>query len=338
MHSLKIYLFGKFRIEAEERPLPGFESSKAQELFWFLLCRRDRPQSRESLAELLWRNSSPSQSKKYLRQALWHMQQTVNEVFKQRHNHLIQADYDYVTLHTRDRIWLDVASYETAFSSCAKIPGRDLTAEQTEALLNAVELYRGDLLEGCYQDWCLCERERLKNMYLNMLNKLLSYSEEHNDFEVGILIGDRILSVDNVSERAHRRLMKLYYLAGDRPSALRQYARCRRALEDELGVRPSKSTIELYEQICNDSLQTKPLSNHPSNQADRLKAELRTTEPANHLANQPSGHRQSQRQDLPDPLPEIINRLQRLCGILTALQQTVHEEIESVEDALRTLH
>jgi DNA-binding SARP family transcriptional activator len=245
------------------------------------------------------------------------MQQTVNEVFKQRQNPLIQAEHDYVTLHMRDLFWLDVASYETAFSSCAKIPGRDLTDEQAAALLGAVELYRGDLLEGCYQDWCLCERERLKNMYLNMLNKLLGYCEEHNDFEVGISIGDRILSVDNVSELAHRKMMKLYYLAGDRTSALRQYARCRQALADELGVRPSRSTIELYEQICNDGLQTKPLS---------IQASI-----------QPSGRLQSQRQEVSDRLPEILNRLQHLCGVLTDLQQTVHKEIESVEDALRAL-
>ena len=317
MYSLKIYLFGKFRIEVEERLLPGFESSKAQELFWLLLCRRDRPQSRESLAELLWRDSSPSQSKKYLRHAMWQMQQAINEGFKKRCNPLIQADHDYITLNSRECFWLDVASYETAFSSCAKITGRDMTAEQAEALLNAVELYRGDLLEGCYQDWCLCERERLKNMYLNMLNKLLSYSEEHNDIEGGILIGDRILSVDNMSELAHRKMMKFYYLAGDRTSALRQYARCRQALEDELGVRPSKSTIELYEQICNDRLQSKPLSIQPS--------------------IQPSGREQSLRQDSSDPLLEILSRLRQLRGILTDLQQTVHEEIESVEDALRAL-
>ena len=34
-------------------------------------------------------------------------------------------------------------------------------------------VYRGDLLEGCYQDWCLFERERLQNAYLAMLDKLM---------------------------------------------------------------------------------------------------------------------------------------------------------------------
>lgn len=307
MHALKVHLFGKFSIEAGGHPLPSFESIKAQELFWYLLCHRDRPLARESLAELLWRNSAPEQSKKYLRQALWHLQHVVNAAFKQRRNPVILAEHDYVTLRSQECLWLDVAEYETTCTACAKVRSSDLTVEQTDALLKAVELYRGDLLEGCYQDWCLCERERLKNIYLNTLNKLLGYSAKHGDLETGVLIGGQILSIDNVSELTHQKLMKLYYLAGDRPSALRQYTRCRQALQEELGVKPSKSTVELYEQIRNDKL----LSGLPDRQPAVRSAEIS------------------------DPLPEILSRLQQLHTILTDLQQSVHEEIQAVEDVLR---
>ena len=32
-------------------------------------------------------------------------------------------------------------------------------------------VYDGDLFDGCYQDWCLLERERLQNVYLVLLDK-----------------------------------------------------------------------------------------------------------------------------------------------------------------------
>jgi len=40
-------------------------------------------------------------------------------------------------------------------------------------LQEAVRLSYADLLEGWYQDWCLYERERLQNIYLLILDKLM---------------------------------------------------------------------------------------------------------------------------------------------------------------------
>ncbi len=311
MHSLRVHLFGKFSIEATAAPLAGFESAKAQELFCYLLCHRNQPQARENLAELLWCNSSPSQSKKYLRQALWQLQQVINAVCKLDRNAMIQAEHDCVTLRALDYLWLDVAEYETAFATCARVRGRALTAPQAEALRHAVELYRGDLLEGCYQDWCLCERERLKNIYLNILNKLLAYHEAHDDWENGLLIGERLLSVDSLSEQTHQKMMRLFYLSGNRTAALRQYVRCQQVLKEELSVQPSKSTVALYEQIRNDRLQPETLGQSPAPAA---------------------------RPAATDPLPEVLNRLQQLHSVLADLQRTVHEEIQTVEEALRQRH
>src|SRR5438128_1039451 len=57
-------------------------------------------------------------------------------------------------------------------------------------------LYRGDLLEGWYSDWCLYERERLQHMYLAMLDKLMEYSESHQEYETGQTYGMRALRYD----------------------------------------------------------------------------------------------------------------------------------------------
>jgi DNA-binding SARP family transcriptional activator len=48
--------------------------------------------------------------------------------------------------------------------------------------------------------------------------------------------------------------MRLYYLAGDRTAALRHYERCVEVLANDLGVKPTKSTTVLYEQIRADHL------------------------------------------------------------------------------------
>jgi DNA-binding SARP family transcriptional activator len=44
-------------------------------------------------------------------------------------------------------------------------------------------------------------------------------------------------------------MMRLYYLAGNRTAALRQYEHCVQALRRELAVDPAARTVALYEQI-----------------------------------------------------------------------------------------
>lgn len=253
MGMLKIYLFGKFRVYDADTAVSGFEARRVQELFSYLLLQADRPHPRESLASLLWSNQPTSQSKKYLRQALWQLQGALeNGLYPQQT--LLLTDAEWMQIDPAKAVYVDINHFTQAFTAVRGIPGRQLTNQHYNTLVQAIALYQGDLLEGWYQDWCLYHRERFQNMYLAMLDKLMGYCETFQAYEEGIHYGTNILAIDAARERTHRRLMRLHYLAGDRTSALRQYQRCVSALRQELGVDPAFSTQEIYQQIRTDSL------------------------------------------------------------------------------------
>jgi hypothetical protein len=112
---------------------------------------------------------------------------------------------------------------------------------------------------------------------------------------------------DRARERTHRRIMRLYYLLGDRSEALRQYERCAAALDEELGISPSKSTQSLYKQIQADQLDVPPPV-----------LTLVDTSP-----------------ELPAlPLIEVLGRLSQVQRSLTELQNQVQQSIQMVETAL----
>ena len=46
------------------------------------------------------------------------------------------------------------------------------------------------------------------------------------------------------------RVMRLHHNSGNRTGALRQFEKCRTALDEELGVGPGLLTRKLYEEIC----------------------------------------------------------------------------------------
>ena len=114
------------------------------------------------------------------------------------------------------------------------------------ALRDAVTLYTGDLLEGCYDDWLLGERERLRQRQLDALEKLATVCEARGELD------DAIGHVERLSRRpvarAHISAADACHAArGDRASAVRIYHVCCSTLERELGVRPSAETDAVYQ-------------------------------------------------------------------------------------------
>lgn len=304
MSVLRISLFGKFDTRYGEEVLTGLGSHKVQELFCYLLLFRNRALPRESLADLLWTDCSTSQSKRYLRKALWQLQVVLESQSKIIRDRLLIVKPDWVQVNPEADFWLDVAVFEEVFYRTEGVPGRELDSDKVQALQRAVDLYQGDLLEGWYQDWCLYERERLQHLYMAMLDKLMDYCETRGKYETGLVYGSRILRYDRARERTHRRLMRLHYLARDRTSALRQYERCVAALEEELDVRPAKRTVALFEQIRMDQI------DGPTSTV----AEVDTMSKA-----------------AASPLPEVLGRLKQRQSILTEIQRQVQQDIQSIE-------
>ncbi len=309
MSKIRIQLFGRFCVRRDEQVLAGFEARKIQELFCYLLLHRHNPLSRESLASLLWPDTTTAQSKKKLRQMLWHLQSALGSQTEAIHDRLLLVEPDWVQVNAEADLWLDTVVFEKTFELVQGIAGQELDAQKVQALQNAVQLYQGPPLEGCYEDWCLYQRERLQNMYLVMLEKLMSYCEKHNDYDASILYGMRIISCDRVRERTRRQLMRLHYLNGDRAAALYQYEQCVAALDEELGVKPSKRTVALYKQILAEQLVEPEPTFTPSEAQPAL--ELTTSS-----------------------LNETLGYLAQLHEFLADLQNNVQQSIQKVEHAL----
>ncbi|MGZ3610387.1 MAG: AfsR/SARP family transcriptional regulator, partial [Ktedonobacteraceae bacterium] len=108
MVKLRIQLFGKFSIRRNERILDGFDARKIQELFCYLLLHRDHSLPRETLASILWLETTTTQSKKNLRQALWQLQSALGSQNEPANDRLLLVDQDWVQLNSEADLWLDV--------------------------------------------------------------------------------------------------------------------------------------------------------------------------------------------------------------------------------------
>jgi DNA-binding SARP family transcriptional activator len=309
MSGLYFYLFGKFDAYFGEEILAGLDPCKVQELLCYLLINRNQPHSRESLADLLWSERSVTQQKGYLRKTLWQLQAALDSQNGRLSERFLAVEPGWIQLKLDVDTYLDVAAFEKAFLRARNIRGRELDALDASRLQAAVDLYRGDLLEGWYHDWCLFERERYRHIYLAMLDKLMAFCIANHDCETGLVYGERSLRQDAARERTHRRMMRLYYLANDRTGALRQYERCVSALKDELALEPTNRTVALYQQI----------------RADQL------TDYTSETSGSPLVPEAT-----PASLRELQERLLRFHGVLRDAQLQLQQQIQAVEQAMRS--
>jgi DNA-binding SARP family transcriptional activator len=249
MPAINVRLFGRFGVWCDGRPATGLNARRACELLSYLVLHRDRAQQREALAGQLWEDAQPAQGRKYLRQALWQLHTALRLDEGGDGPQVLQVGPEWIQLNSCDQVQVDVIRFEEATRLCRGIPGSKLDDASLLQLEQAVALYRGDLLDGWYQDWCLFERERLQNEFLDMLEKLVTSYETRRDCERGLAHARRMLAVDPAREQAHRHVMRLQVLAGNHTEALREYERCERSVMQELGVKPSEQTRALHESI-----------------------------------------------------------------------------------------
>jgi DNA-binding SARP family transcriptional activator len=312
--GLTANLFGHFSVQRNGRDIERLTSTKDQELFCYLLVSARRAHARETLASLLWPEVSSAQARKNLRQTLWRLSSCLEEPGQPERlaAPLLVVHAGWVGINKQDHglVDCDVNVFDRVYGGVRGVRGDRLRPEQVLAVAGAVALYQGDLLEGWYQDWCIYERERLQSSFLFMLGKLAVYHEAAGDYERAIDYAAQILGYDRAQERTHQQVMRLYALAGDRVSALRQFDRCVAALREELDVAPSTRTIALREAIRADRIAGPEPDAAPSpNPLPAAAPEL-------------------------SPLVEVIGHLQRLQTSLAETQSALRRGVQAAESSL----
>jgi len=253
--ALRVRFFGKFELRYADTPITDIRSQKSLEMLAYLLLKRSAL-SRETLASVIWGDqASPDQSRKYLRNTLWQLQKTFSDHVDDEAVNFLLVDSRSISVDPSFPVWTDIEEFESKCDLARDVDGAELTDEQAASLRQAVDLFTAPFLEGWFCDWCLLYRERTQHLTLLMLDKLMHRAVVQEEYESGILYGERILSYDRAREVTHRNLMKMFYFSGDRTSALRQYQHCAAILRDELDIEPSERTRQVFDFIRNDTLE-----------------------------------------------------------------------------------
>lgn len=234
----EIRLFGAVEILREGQAVSGFRSQKTLALLAYLIVE-DRPLARDTLAGLLWPETTQSDALGHLRRALYNLSSLLPDC--------LDVDRRTARFSPEAPAQVDLHTF------------RHLSNEKdSKSWEQAVALAQAPFLEGLYLDdcpelesWITVERERWSQAVAQLLEILIEQRAAATDYETALSYARHLIRFEPWRESTHRRLMLLLARIGQRDAALAQYQRCRQAMEEELGLAVSAQTTELYERIRN---------------------------------------------------------------------------------------
>ena len=259
MAHLTIRLLGPVQIALDGEPVTGFDSEKARALLAYLATEPDRPHRREVLAEMLWPGRPEGAARANLRHTLAGLRRVLEDQTG-RPPVLLPARHT-ITFNGASDAWIDVAAFSALLpAQQANSPLADPPTVQH--LEDAVQLYRGAFLEdlsladsAAFEEWRVLRHEQFNRLVLDALRRLAESYERHGEYEQALAHARRHVDVEAWDEAAHRQVMRLLALTGQRTAALAQYEACRALLADELGIEPESETIQLCQRIRDGELE-----------------------------------------------------------------------------------
>jgi class 3 adenylate cyclase/DNA-binding SARP family transcriptional activator len=257
MARLTVSLLGSFDIKLGDQPVTALVTGKVRALLAYLVVEADRPHRRETLAGLLWPDYPERSARASLRNALSDLRAAVGDrgAVKGHHDPHLLVTREAIQFNRNSDHWVDVAAFNTAIEQSRADPAAVSAPE------SAAALYAGPFLEGfsladspAFEEWALVVRERLEQKALQAFQSLTAYHEKRGEVARAREYARQQIALAPWQEQAHRALMRLLALNGQRGAALAQYEACCRALRAELDVEPGEETRRLYERIRDGEL------------------------------------------------------------------------------------
>ncbi len=250
INRLRLAWLGTPLISYADRPVT-FRTRKALALLIYLTTEAGI-HSREKLTALFWPESDAARGRGMLRTSLAHLRE-VMDIFDTAYliiePHALSFDF-------QGDFELDLHLIQAALNVIQPQPGPAEREQAISQLQMAVNLYRGDFLEGFsladtpeFDDWVGLQREVWHGRLNLIFDALSQWQFEAGDLPAGLETATRWRVHDPYGEAAPQRLMQLHFAGGNRAAALQVYETYSKMLAAEFGGNPTPEIESLAARI-----------------------------------------------------------------------------------------
>ncbi|WP_052350316.1 response regulator [Paenibacillus gorillae] len=206
-----------------------WRTSKAQELFAYLLHHRERFVSKDALLELLWPGDDLKKASTHLYTTVYQVRQCLKQAGLPIEIGNISGGEGYI-LHLGE-VGNDADLWEKGINELPPLQASNCSQHQ-----NWFDYYEGDYFGGYDYMWAESERQRLRTVWLHHAMQLASFYADSSQQIQALKVYKRIVALQPYYEEAHFGLMKLHDRNGERWAVEEQYRSLHKLMEEELGI------------------------------------------------------------------------------------------------------
>jgi ATP/maltotriose-dependent transcriptional regulator MalT/DNA-binding SARP family transcriptional activator len=243
-YRVKITTLGRFELQIDGQPLQfsGKVQKKPLELLKALVAFGGSDVPQERIIDALWPEAEGDTGNSSFKFTLHQLRKLLGD------DTCIQVREGRVSVNHRvchTDVWAFQRLADRVKAAQTGLEGVN-DAELERLVTRAMELYRGDFLsDDRGRPWIVVARERLKGLFLRLVDTLYLGYERAGEWEKAARLCERGVETYEYDEDLYRRQMLCLLKLGRPSEALAVYNRCCRALAHHLLTAPSPETVEL---------------------------------------------------------------------------------------------
>lgn len=251
MADLTINLFGPVEVFRDSRrpfAADAWTTRRAHDILCFIASRLHRRASKDTIIETFWSDADPDVVLRNFHPTVSHIRKALNSNQTLKLNFLLYRDGAYL-LNPELTYSIDTEEFDRLLAegeTARRAKQTELCVASFEA---AIKLYRGEFMQGCYDDWAEEQRAYYLEQYLHMLETLVTAAQNAQEWSRSLHLAQQVLRVDAFREDIHCLVMRAH-AAQANPVAVREhYEKLRGILRKELNIEPSAETQKIFRQL-----------------------------------------------------------------------------------------
>jgi LuxR family maltose regulon positive regulatory protein len=226
----------------------AWTTKRARDILCFIASRRHRRASKDTIIDIFWGESDLEVVEKNFHPTVSHIRKALNSNQPLKQNFLLYRDGDYL-INPEFSYRIDTEEFDRLVSEGESAR----RAREFERCINsyeqAIAVYRGEFMQGSYDEWVEEQRSYYREQYLRMLESLAAVAQKTEDWLRSLKLAQQILHDDPFREDIHCLIMRAHAALGNRVAVKDQYETLRRVLRKELGVEPASETQKTYKEL-----------------------------------------------------------------------------------------
>ncbi|HEX8129662.1 MAG TPA: BTAD domain-containing putative transcriptional regulator [Pyrinomonadaceae bacterium] len=234
-----------FRDPARPLAADAWTTKRARDILCFIASRRHRRASKDTIIDTFWGEADFDAVEKNFHPTVSHIRKALNSNQPVKQNFLLYRDSDYL-LNQEFSYRIDTEEFDRLVTEAEAAKRAGDQAHYISCYEDAIALYRGDFMQGSYDEWVEEQRSYYREQRLRMLEVLAVSAQKNEEWSRSLQLAQQILGDDQFREDVHCMILRAHAALGNRAAVKEQYEHLRRVLRKELGVEPAAETQKIF--------------------------------------------------------------------------------------------